>query len=397
MRTITTFVLAIVLGMMSVAPAQAQVLFGSIVGQVADASSAVAPGATVRLTHRETNQQRVATTNASGEYFFATLPGGTYDVVIGKEGFQTFTAQGVTVAVGQVARVDAALRVGAVSETVSVTGESAVLQTDRAEVRSEVTAKQLENLPTPLGRSYENLLITVPGLSPPTNQHSVAVNPARGLTFSAVGTTRNSNSVRIEGAIANSPWLPHVTAYVPALEAIETVSVVTGSFDADLGLSGGSAVNLQMKSGSNNLHGSAFEYHADNAIKAKPFFLPAGQGKPKAINNQYGGTLGGPLRKDKLFYFASFEGSLDRQSASTLLTVPTAAIRAGDMSASANPIYDPLTGSADGSSRTAFPNKTVPAARIDPIVTKLMADLPSPNLGGLTNNFYAAGPFALTQ
>jgi len=122
--------------------------------------------------------------------------------VISKEGFQTFSAQGVAVAVGQVVRVDAALRVGAVSETIAVTAESAVLQTDRAEVRSEVSAKQLENLPMPLGRSYENLLITVPGLSPPANQHSVAVNPARGLTFSAMGTTRNSNSVRIEGAIA---------------------------------------------------------------------------------------------------------------------------------------------------------------------------------------------------
>src|SRR5207237_8927767 len=101
-----------------------------------------------------------------------------------------------------------------------------------------------KNLPTPLGRNYENLLIMVPGLSPPTNQHSVAVNPSRGLTFSGVGTTRNSNSVRIEGAIANHTWLPHVNAYVPALEATEGVSVVNGSFDADQGLSGGSAVNV---------------------------------------------------------------------------------------------------------------------------------------------------------
>src|SRR5439155_5435454 len=134
------------------------------------------------------------------------------------------------------ARVDATLAVGGVSESVSVTSESAALQTDRAEVRSEVTATQLANLPTPLGRSYENLLVTVPGLSPPTNQHSVAVNPARGLTFSAQGTTRNSNSVRIDGAIANSPWLPHVTSYVPEPEDIEADCVDTGSVHEDLGL-----------------------------------------------------------------------------------------------------------------------------------------------------------------
>jgi outer membrane receptor protein involved in Fe transport len=381
-------------GILPIAPANAQALYGSIVGQVADTSNAVVPDATVRLTNRETNQERVATTGASGAFSFPTLAGGTYDLVITKNGFQTFRAQAINVAVGQVARVDAELRLGAVSETVSVTAEAAALQTDRAEVRSEVTATQLTNLPTPLGRNYENLLVMVPGLSPPTNQHSVAVNPSRGLTFSSMGTTRNSNSVRIEGAIANNTWLPHVNAYVPALEAIEGVSVVTGSADADLGLSGGSAVNVQMKSGSNNIHGSAFEYHSDTSLKARPFFLP----KSKAISNQFGGTFGGPIKKDKLFYFASYEGSFDRASAAQTLTVPTAAIRAGDMSQSANLIYDPRTGNADGSGRTAFDSKKVPPSLIDPIVSKILTDLPLPNIPGLlTNNFYAAGPFALTR
>src|SRR5262249_6664123 len=131
--------------------------------------------------------------------------------------------------------------------------------------------------------------------------------------------------------------------------------------------------------------------------KAKPYFLPIGQGKPKAINNQYGGTVGGPIKKDKLFYFASFEGSLDRQSASQFLTIPTAAIRAGNMSASANPIYDPLTGNPDGSERVPFANKQIPAARIDPIATKILADLPATNQPGLSNNFYASGPYAFTR
>ncbi|HEV8146914.1 MAG TPA: TonB-dependent receptor [Bryobacteraceae bacterium] len=400
MRTVTQFVSAAVIAIASLTfalPTHAQVLYGSIVGQVADSSNAIVPGATVRLTNNETGQTRLATTNASGEYTFQTLPGGTYDITVTKDGFQTFSAKGVSLAAGQVARMDATLRLGAVTETISVNAEAAALQTDRAEVRSEVTAKQLENLPTPLGRNYENLLVMVPGLSPPANNHSVAVNPSRGLSFSAAGTTRNSNSVRIEGAIANNTWLPHVNAYVPALEAIESVSVVTGSFDADQGLSGGSSVNVQMKSGTNQVHGSVFEYHSDNAIKAKPFFIPAGQQKPKAINNQFGATFGGPIKRNKLFYFASYEGSLDRQSAAQILTVPTAAIRAGDMSASANAIYDPLTGAADGSGRTPFDNKRVPTARIDPIATKILADLPLPNLPGLTNNFYANGPFALSR
>ena len=263
-------------------------------------------------------------------------------------------------------------------------------------MRTEVTSTQLANLPTPLGRSYENLLVTVPGLSPPSNQHSVAVNPARGLTFSAMGTTRNSNSVRIEGAIANSPWLPHVTAYVPALEAIDTVSVVTGSFDADLGLSGGSAVNLQMKSGSNVLHGSAFEYHSDNALKAKPYFLPLGQRKPKAINNQFGGTVGGPHPKRQAVLFrqlrrhsrpsvrlADSDGSHGRHPRGRYVRVRQSDSRPA------------VRGATDD--RTPFPNKLVPAAQIDPIVTRILADLPQANLSGLSNNFYAAGPYPLTR
>ena len=121
--------------------------------------------------------------------------------------------------------------------------------------------------------------------------------------------------------------------YIPALEAIETVSVVTGSFDADQGLSGGMSANVQMKSGSNELHGSLFGYHFDSALKARPYFLPANERKPKAINNQLGGTLGGRIIRDKLFYFGSYEGEFDRQTGGRLLTVPTAAIRAGNMAA----------------------------------------------------------------
>ena len=121
---------------------------------------------------------------------------------------------------------------GAVTQSIEVSAQSAVLQTDSGEVRTEITTKSIENVPIPVGRNYQNLLVTVPGVSPPANQHSVAANPSRGLTFNVNGATRNSNNVRIDGALANNIWLPHVTAYVPALDSIEAVSVVTASADA---------------------------------------------------------------------------------------------------------------------------------------------------------------------
>ncbi len=279
-------------------PAAAQVLYGSVVGRVTDASSGVVPGATVRINQQQTSLTRTTTSDANGNFSLPTLPGGLYEISVYKEGFQTYTLRDIVVAVDQTVRVEATLRLGALTETIQVTAESALLQTDRAEVRSEVVAQQLQNLPVPIGRNYQNLLIMVPGITPPENNHSVAANPSRGLGFHSNGTTRNSNSIRIEGALTNNLYMPHVAAYIPALEAIETVSVVTGSFDADQGLAGGMSANVQIKSGSNTMHGSVFEYHFDNVLKARPYFLPAGQKKPKAINNQLGGTIGGRIIRD---------------------------------------------------------------------------------------------------
>lgn len=377
---------------------QAQVIYGSVMGTVVDTTGSSVAGATVRLTNTGTNQSRETQSDENGGFIFTSAPGGTYSISVKKEGFQAFTVANVTVTPDSKIRVDATLRVGNVQEVIEVSGSGATLQTDSAEVRSEITAASLQNLPTPIGRNYESLLVTIPGVAPPDNQHSISANPSRGLTFSVNGSTRNSNAIRIDGALATNLWLPHVSAYSPTLEAIQAVSVVTGAADADQGLAGGSAVNVQVKSGTNQMHGSLFEYHADNALKAKPFFLPTTQRKPKFINNQFGGSLGGPVIKNKLFYFASVEATRDRQTGATIVTIPTAAILNGDMSASPNPIYDPLTGNPDGTGRTAFAGKIIPQNRIDPIARKILALMPaptSPNL--LTNNLYASAPFAVNR
>jgi hypothetical protein len=184
-----------------------------------------------------------------------------------------------------------------------------------------------------------------------------------------------------------------VTAYVPTLEGIETVNVVTNNFDAEQGLAGGSAVNVQIKSGTNDLHGSLFEFHNNNNTKARPFFLPQDRGKPKWVFNQFGGTLGGPIVRNKLFYFGSYEGTTDRQFAFRILTVPTAEIKSGNMSGSSTVIYDPATGDATGRGRTPFPGNMIPADRFSPASVKLAAGTPLPNLPGLTNNYFVSAPY----
>jgi hypothetical protein len=377
--------------------ANAQILYGSLVGNIKDPSEAAIAGAKVTITNRGTNETREAPTNELGGYSFPNLNPGTYDVRVVRDGFRTAQSQ-VSVTINTVTRADITLQLGAVAESIQVEAAAATLQTDRAEVRQEITSKSFVNLPVAAGRNYQQLFRTLPGFRPPTNAHSVPTNPSRALTTNVNGVSQSINNTRIDGASSIQPWLPHATAFVPTLEALETVNVVTNSFDAEQGLAGGAAVNVQIKTGTNDIHGSAFEYYSGNRLLARNFFLPPTSGKPKLVFNEFGGTLGGPIKKDKLFYFGSYEATLDHQYASRFATVPTPEQKRGDLSESPRGVYDPAS-SADpnGLNRTPFPNKIIPASRISPITKKLIDLTPNPNLPGLSNNYFAGGNYSFDR
>lgn len=379
----------------------AQVLYGSIVGNVTDKSGAVVAGATVKITNKNTNQVREIQSNEDGGYIFTAVQTGTWEISVSKQGFKTVTNSNVIVTLNNITRSDLNLEVGQVVDTVNVTADAGLLQTDRSEVRAELNSTTLQNIPIPPGRNYQQLLRTLPGITPPNNAHSIPTNPSRALQYNVNGTNSSSNNTRIDGASQYNIFLPHVTAYVPALESIETVNVVTNNFDAEQGLAGGAAVNVQIKSGTNNIHGSAFEYHDNHLTKARPWALTpingVQQDKPKRVYNQYGGTIGGPIKKDKLFYFASFEGTNDRQLGNRLITLPTAEMRAGNFSQLGVDVYDPSTGDSFGRNRTQFLNNTLPAGRIDPIAQKILSSVPLPNRPGLTNNYYATASYAFDR
>ena len=377
-----------------VQPAHAQVLYGSIVGNVTDPTDAAVPGAKVVVTNVETNQSRETITNAAGVYNFPTIASGTYKVEVSSEGFRSYSRTGVGVSSNAVTRVDVTLELGAMAETVVVSGEAFTLQTDRAEVRSELAARTLENIPVPGQRNYQHLFNTIPGFTTPRNAHSVPSNPSRALQFEVNGVAAASNNIRLDGATQYNVWLPHITAYVPALESIDAVNVVSGSFDAEQALAGGAAINVSIKSGTNDVHGSAFWYHNDNNTKARRFFLPSNQDTPKLVYNQFGGTIGGPIKKDKLFYFASYEGTYDRQFAGALSSAPTAPMRTGDMSASPRLVYDPMTGTSDGKGREPFPGNIVPADRHDPTARKIIGFMPALTYPGeISANYYSQGAY----
>ena len=379
-------------------PLHAQVLYGSIVGSVTDASGAAMPGATVTIEQTETKLTRELVTDASGAYHFTAVPSGTYTVSVKMSGFRTFSRT-VPVTLNTVARVDVKLDIGQLTESVQVSAESPVLQTDKAEVRAELKSQELENLPVPLGRNYQQLFKVIPGFTPPADAHSIPSNPSRALVFNVNGASYSSNNTRIDGVSTTNIWLPHVAAYVPALESLETVNVVTSSFDAEQGLAGGSAINVQIKSGTNQFKGSAFEYYTNEQMRANNYFTPAGTSKGDWSYHQFGATLGGPIERNKLFFFGSYENTRDHQFATRTISVPTEALRRGDLSASSTPIYDPATGDANGVGRTPFPGNVIPTERIDATALKLIGMLPLPNLRNadgsipLTSNYFIKAPF----
>jgi len=373
-------------------PSAAQILYGGLLGNVSDKSEAAVPGAAVTVTNEQTGATRTGESTPEGIFQFPTLAPGSYTVAVKANGFRSYIRKGVSIAANSTARVDVALEVGEVTEQVTVEASTLTLQTDRAEVRHEVGKAELESIPVPIGRNYQMLLGTLPGFSPPQNAHSVPANPTRSVRYSVNGTSDQNNNVRIDGTTAYNPNLPHMTGINPTLEAIEVVNVVTNSFDAEQGLAGGAAVNVQIKSGSNQWHGSAALYHFNQKLSAYPYFSNRAAPQPKYIYNQAGGTLGGPIRRDKAFFFISYERTSERQNAQSFLDVPTAAMRAGDLSGSNTAIYDPMSGAAYNPAnpnafardRVAFPANRIPASRFSGPSRKILAlpDWPLPNAPG---------------
>jgi hypothetical protein len=382
--------LALALCALAPGAAYGQVLYGSIAGNVTDSSGGRVPGAEVKVVNPATNFTLATITDDSGAYTLRNVPDGSYTLSVGLTGFKEHVTQNVAVSVGNVTRLDVVLTVGQLTETVSVTGAATLLQTDTTDVRAQLETKEITELPIGNFRNYQTLINLVPGATPAVFQNAVTDTPQRALSTNVNGTARNNNNTRIDGAQSINIWLPHHTGYVPPTETIEVVNISTNNFDAEQGFAGGAATTVISKSGTNKFHGTGFALHENDNLNARDFFLFTK--KPESKRNVDGATIGGPIKKDKLFFFAGYEGFFGRQALTSTLNLPTAAMRAGDFSGFSTTIYDPLTGNRDGTGRTAFAGNIIPANRISSAATKIQDRLPLPNLPGLVNNFQLSGP-----
>jgi hypothetical protein len=332
-RIVTAFAALVLVSGCLPATLDAQVLYGSIVGTVSDSSGAAVPGATVTIKNTDTNHERTAVTSGEGIYSFTNVQAGPYDVKVVLQGFKEFVQTAVPVSVNTVSRVDARLDVGNLSETVTVASESQLLQTDKSDTHTEIGSTTIAALPLDQNRNYQTLINLVPGATPARQQNSEVDTPGRALTTNVNGMDRNTNGTKTDGATNVNIWLPHHTMYVSPAETIDTVNVSTSNFDAEQGNAGGAAITVITKSGTNNFRGSVFGFYNNQSLNAKSYYATE---KPKASSHIDGVTLGGPIAKNKLFFFGAWEGQYQRTPSQFFYSVPPDALRAGDFSKAFN-------------------------------------------------------------
>lgn len=368
--------LALCAGLASM-PLSAQVLKGQILGTISDQTGAVVPGVKITVTEVKTNFQRSGDTNEAGNFFFVNLDPGEYKVEAEKQGFSKSLRSGIDLQPNTTARVNFELVPGAVTQVIDVSASAVpLLQTDRADTGGKIEAAQLTQMPMLYNRNYQSLLVLVPGVGRPFRPHSEFYNSHDSLSVRVNGQGRQFNNFQIEG-IENKIDNGNLTALVPPAEAIQTVDVSTSNFDPEFGNAGGAVTNVTLKSGTNDFHGSLFEFHRNENIQARNTFAVT---KAPTVYNQFGGTIGGRILRDKLFFFADYQGSRDHLGQVNRGTLPGAAFRSGNLAAGGVTIYDPLTGTSAGAGRTAFPGDVIPASRISPIAQKILGFVPLPNL-----------------
>ncbi|MBI1353193.1 MAG: TonB-dependent receptor plug domain-containing protein [Acidobacteria bacterium] len=356
----------------------------AVLGTVRDASKAVIPAASVTLTNVNTGIERKAQSNDVGNYQFLNVPNGQYQVAAEAPGFKTSVSDAFTVEVGARQRADLELEVGATSETVEVTGAAPLIETDSSDRGTVIGQKQAVDLPLN-GRAYADLTLLTPGTTQAIK--GTVSGGGRDGAYHVNGLRSSYNNFTLDGVdnnhfgTSNQGFSSQVVQLSP--DAVGEFKVVTNNYSAEYGKAGGAIINAAYRSGTNQYHLTLWEFMRNTKLNATGFFKPQ-DGKPNFNQNQFGASGGGPIIKNKAFFFADYEGRRLRSSQLTYASIPTLDMRQGIIGA---PVVDPFTGAAYGGD-----GGTVPQSLQLPYATKMMADLPAPNAvgvgaGGFSNNF----------
>jgi outer membrane receptor protein involved in Fe transport len=383
----------------------AQTVYGNIVGLVTDSSGAAVPGAKVVIRDLDRNVTFNAITNEDGNYTQQHLIVGRYQVRVEAAGFRPVSQDNLQVSADSALRFDVRLQVGDVNQEVLVTAEAALLKTERSDVAITYTQKTLNELPM-LNRRFSNFQLITPGVTQTSGgpNSTESENPMGSYRVAVNGQMYSAISHLLDGTDNHDSVLAYQVIN-PTLESVTEAKITTNSFDAEIGNAGVMVVSAQTKSGTNELHGSLFEFIRNSKLQARdpftqsqPFFGGNGRTIPVTIWNQAGGSIGGPIRKNKLFYFGDYQATRRRTGGSRTVWVPSAANRAGDLSDLGLNIFDPDSGETPAA-RTQFPGNVIPASRISPQAQALLKYLPLPNRTAGPNqpNYQGSGSIALQE
>jgi hypothetical protein len=365
-------------------PTLSQTFYGSVVGSISDASGGAMSGTSVILTNTGTAEQRRAQTAPDGAYQFLNLIPGAYKVDVEQAGFRHYTRENIAVEVEAAVRIDVAMQVGDVTQSVEVSTQTALLQTENAALSQVISARSVQELPIN-GRNVLNLITLAPGVVPQGSTDGATLigkNVLSAGNYQIGGGVANQNGMYLDG-VPMTTMYGNIVVMVPAQDTVAEFRVESNSTSAEYGRFQGGVINIASKSGTNAFHGELYEFLRNKVLNAGLFFANAtGQAKPAYVQNQFGGNFGGPVIKNKLFFSFGYEGLRLRQYQLFLNTVPTAAMLSGDFSNYRNaagaviPIYDPLTQcgqynnpacSSSAVQRSPFPGNVIPASRISPI------------------------------
>jgi outer membrane receptor protein involved in Fe transport len=376
-------------------PVLAQAVYGSIFGTITDQSGAAVVGAKLTVTSVQKGTKFETTTNETGNYNLTHLIPDQYDMRAEALGFKAAESKAIPVYADQAARVDAQLHVGGAQETLAVSAEDLPLvKTDRADVATAFSQSEVERLPL-LDRNFSSLELLTPGTVKLGWQHTFAENPQGGIQIMVNGQHFSGTSYQLDGTDNRDPLLG-IIVINPTLESVTQMKVTTQNYDAEFGQALAGVVTVQTKSGTNNFHGSAFEFRRTGWGQARnPFTQPADQPLPPIKWTQFGGSVGGPLIKNRLFFFGDYQGTRRSDGTSVRLNVPTALVRSTCLDATApfcdlseypQAIFDPATGNQ-------FNNNQIPRNRISSQAVNLLNLLPGPNVAGVryTQNFIGSG------
>jgi hypothetical protein len=384
------FILAQIFALAFTPEIYAQAQSGTIVGTVTDQAGGAIPAVNVRLVNEGTQFTRTVATNASGQYVAYAIPTGLYTITVEQAGFQKLVRAGIQLTAADTLTVDLSLTVGSVNQAIEITAEAPLLQSQTAAVSSLVTNQQMVEMPLN-GRTFTALLKLSPGAYTGSSANLTSSPYAmRGdVNISVNGSSAQNNSYLIDGMVNRNLWL-NTLIIVPTVDSIQEVRMLTSNYSAEYGSAAGAVTIVQTKSGTNRLHGSAYEFLRNDKLDANSFFNNrSGVPRPAFQRNEFGGTIGGPIRRDRTFFFGDYQGIRLRQPRSIVATIPTLAQRAmvttGDFSNAGFTIYDPEN--VVNGQRQPFPGNKIPLNRLDPAAVKIFSLLPMPTSTATTRNF----------